>query len=74
MRELPGHRFWPDDISLVGAGHVDPAQMLTSGQVTDSYLLALAVAHEGRLATFDRRLSFKAVKGGRAALHVVEGA
>jgi hypothetical protein len=73
LRTLPGHIFWPDDISLVGAEHVDPAQILTSGQVTDSYLLALAVAHEGRLATFDRRLSVKAVKGGKAALHVIAG-
>jgi len=71
IRTLPGHVFWPDDISLVGAGHVDPALILTSGQVTDSYLLALAVAREGRLATFDRRLSVKAVKGGKAALHVI---
>jgi hypothetical protein len=71
LRRLPGHAFWPDDISLVGAAHVDPAQILTSGQVTDSYLLALAVAHQGRLATFDRRLSVKAVKGGRTALHII---
>lgn len=73
LRRLPGHAFWPDDISLVGSEHVDPGQILTSGQVTDSYLLALAVAHGGRLATFDRRLSVKAVKGGKAALHLIEG-
>jgi toxin-antitoxin system PIN domain toxin len=71
LRTLPGHAFWPDDISLAGADHVDPAQILTSGQVTDSYLLALAVIHEGRLATLDRRLSVKAVKGGSTALHVI---
>lgn len=73
LRMLPGHVFWPDDISLVGAEHVDSTQILTSGQVTDSYLLALAVAQEGRLATFDHRLSVKAVKGGKAALHVIAG-
>lgn len=71
LRTLPGHVFWADDISLVGAAHVDPSQILTSGQVTDSYLLALAIAHEGLLATFDRRLSAKAVKGGKAALHLI---
>lgn len=70
---LPGHVFWPDDISLADSEHVDAGQILTSGQVTDSYLLALAVAHGGRLATFDRRLSVRAVKGGKAALHVVDG-
>ena len=68
LRLLAGHVFWPDDISLVGNDNVDPARILTSAQVTDSYLLALAVAHGGRLATFDRRLSVSAVEGGKAAL------
>ena len=73
LRQTGGHLFWPDDISLVGSSDIDAAQVLTSAQVTDSYLLALAVANGGKLATFDRRLSVKAVKGGRAALHVIEG-
>ncbi len=68
---LEGHRFWPDDISLAGSDLIDPAHILTSAQVTDSYLLALAVAHGGRLATFDRRLSAKAVRRGAAALHLI---
>ena len=71
LRALPGHVFWPDDISLVGAGHVEASHILTSSQVTDSYLLALAVARQGRLATLDRRLSTKAVRGGKAALHLI---
>jgi toxin-antitoxin system PIN domain toxin len=68
---LSGHVFWPDDISLVGAEHIDAERILTSEQVTDSYLLALAVAHGGHLATFDRRLSTKAVRGGKAALYLI---
>ncbi|HVI98840.1 MAG TPA: TA system VapC family ribonuclease toxin [Sphingomonas sp.] len=72
LRALAGHVFWPDDISLVDAGYVDAAQVLTSAQVTDTYLLALAAAHGGRLATLDRRLSVKAVKGGKAALHIID--
>jgi toxin-antitoxin system PIN domain toxin len=64
LRTLSGHVFWPDDISLVGTELIDAEQILTPGQVTDTYLLALAVAHGGHLATFDRRLSTKAVKGG----------
>jgi predicted nucleic acid-binding protein len=71
LRTLAGHVFWPDDISLVGAEHIDIEQILTSGQVTDSDLLALAVAHDGCLATFDRRLATNAVKGGRTALHLI---
>ena len=74
LRELPGHNFWVDDISLAGSRRVDPSQILTSGQVTDSYLLALAAENGGKLATFDRRLSPKAVKDGKASLHVIDGA
>jgi toxin-antitoxin system PIN domain toxin len=71
LRRLPGHVFWPDDISLVDSNHVDSALLMTSGQVTDSYLLALAVAHNGQLATLDRRLSVKAVRGGKESLHLI---
>lgn len=71
LRGLPGHSFWPDDLSLVGSDRVDIARILTSTQVTDSYLLALASAHGGMLATLDRRLSVAAVKGGKSALHCI---
>jgi predicted nucleic acid-binding protein len=46
---------------------------MTSGQVTDTYLLALARYHNGELATFDRKLVPLAVKGGKAALHLIPG-
>ncbi len=44
--------------------HVDADRLLTHGQVTDSYLLALARAQRGQLASFDRRLVVDAVRGG----------
>ena len=74
LRALPGHAFWKDDLSLVESDLVDVGQIATPGQVTDTYLLALAVANKGQLATFDRRLSPKAVRRGRVALHMIEGA
>lgn len=74
LRALPGHSFWPDDFSLVDAPHVNPARILTSAQVTDTYLLALARAKGGSLASFDRRLSVTAVAGGKSALHLIAGA
>jgi toxin-antitoxin system PIN domain toxin len=73
LRTLAGHVFWPDDISLVDSVHINPAHIATSGQVTDVYLLALAAAHGGRLASFDRRMGTNAVKGGKAALHLIDG-
>jgi predicted nucleic acid-binding protein len=39
--------------------------------VTDSYLLALACAHGGKLATFDRRLVVDAVRGEAKGLHLI---
>jgi toxin-antitoxin system PIN domain toxin len=72
MRDLPGHQFWPDDISLVD-GETDSAKILAPAQVTDTYLLALAKAHGGQLATFDRKLSIAAVKGGNSVRHLITG-
>jgi hypothetical protein len=41
--------------------------------VTDAYLLALAVRHGGRLATFDRRIAVDVVPGAQAeSLAVIE--
>lgn len=66
-----GHQFWPDDISLLDERRIHPDRLLTSGQVTDSYLLALAVAHGGKLATLDRRLIADAVHQGAQAIHLI---
>jgi uncharacterized protein len=46
---------------------------MTPGQITDTYLLALAVANKGQLATLDRRLSTNAIRQGKAALHIIGG-
>jgi toxin-antitoxin system PIN domain toxin len=72
LRDLPGHIFWEDNLSLIAADFVDATRITTSVQVTDTYLLALAIANNGQLATFDRRLSTNAVRRGRTALHLIE--
>ena len=72
LRALPGHVFWPDDLSLLDSAHVEAARLLSAAQVTDSYLLALARAHGGQLASFDRRLVTDAVPGGPAHLHLID--
>lgn len=71
FRALPGHIFWADDISLLDARKLDATRLLSSAQITDSYLLALACAHDGKLATFDRRLVADAVHGGAQCLHLL---
>ncbi len=72
LRRLAGHEFWADDLSLIASDWVDPASIMTHWQVSDTYLLALAICKNGRVVTFDRRLSTKAVRGGRAGLHVID--
>ena len=74
FRSLPGHAFWPDDISLLDRAHVNAARLLDSAHVTDSYLLALAHARRGQLATFDRRMPVESVVDGAKALHLIQGA
>ncbi|WP_179402061.1 TA system VapC family ribonuclease toxin [Burkholderia guangdongensis] len=71
LRAHPGHQFWADDVSLLDAQHVDVGRLLATGQVTDTYLLALARAHHGTLATFDRRLVADAVPNGARHLEVI---
>jgi toxin-antitoxin system PIN domain toxin len=68
---LTGHVAWPDDISILDHAVFDVARMLSFAQVTDSYLLALARKHGGKLATFDRRLVADAVRDGSRSLHRV---
>lgn len=68
---LPGHAFWPDDITLLDPARVDGSRLLDSAHVTDSYLLALARGHDGQLATFDQRLVADAVVNGAQALHLI---
>jgi len=68
---LPGHVFWPDDVSLLDSPRVDASRLLTASQVTDSYLLALAQAHGGKLATLDRRLIVDAVSDGAKSLTII---
>ena len=61
------HAFWPDDLSLLESGCVDWRHVLGSRQLTDVYLLALAVRRGGRLVTFDRAVPLAAVENASKA-------
>jgi toxin-antitoxin system PIN domain toxin len=66
------HEFWPDDISLRDDERVDFSRVQGHNQITDLYLLALAVGNGGRLATFDQAISLASVKGAAARhLHLL---
>ncbi len=61
------HEFWPDDVSLRDDTWVDFTHVHGHNQITDLYLLALAVKHDGTLITFDQNIPLHAVHGATAA-------
>jgi len=65
----PGHRFWPEDTSILQI--LEPDAIITHAQITDVYLLGLAVHKRGKLATLDQRIPVDAVRGGRKALELI---
>lgn len=60
------HRFWNDDISLLDSTCFHHGHLHGPRQITDAYLLALAVKNGGRLVAFDQRIPLTAVRGARA--------
>jgi uncharacterized protein len=61
--ERTDHVFWPDDVSIADPAIFDPSGILGPNQITDVYLLALAVRNNGRFATLDSAVSLRAVRG-----------
>jgi len=62
----PAHVFWICDVTVLDHTVLDRTRVLGPRQVTDAYLLALAVRHGGCLATFDRSVPLAAVPGATA--------
>jgi toxin-antitoxin system PIN domain toxin len=50
---LPGHHFWPDAIPVLDAVKVVEHRLTGHRQITDAYLLGLAIHNRGKLATMD---------------------
>jgi hypothetical protein len=61
--KLPGHHFWPVDISVAEAIESVGRRLTGHRQVTDAYLLGLAVHHRGKLATLDSGMEGMGVPG-----------
>lgn len=60
------HEFWPATPSITDDRVFDVSVASGHRQITDLYLLGLATAMEGCLATFDRSISFKVVRRATA--------
>jgi len=59
------------EISLLADEVLLRPELLTPSRVADLYLLALAAANGGRLATFDQRIPADAVAGGTESLALI---
>lgn len=57
------HEFWPDDLSILDGRLIDTTRIHGPRQITDLYLLALAVRRGGRFVTFDASVAVDTVKG-----------
>ena len=65
------HQFIPDNISLLNADCINQSMLLNSQQLTDVYLLALAVENNCCFVTFDRSIPTAAVIGASNSSLVV---
>jgi uncharacterized protein len=59
------HVFWPDSVSIPERGRFRWNHVQGHRQLTDVYLLALAISNQGRLATFDSTISLDAIEAAK---------
>jgi toxin-antitoxin system PIN domain toxin len=65
------HAFWSDEVSLLDPQQFQHGHIHSARQLTDLYLLALAVKNKGRLVTLEQRIPISAVRGATPAHLVV---
>jgi len=67
------HAFWPDELDFAEATAFTEARLVGHQQVTDAYLLGLALHRGGMLATLDQRIAalVESKSAARQALEIV---
>ena len=71
LKQLPGHQFWSDEVSLSDIKLFPSLDTATSKSITDLYLLASATRRKGKLATLDQRIDPKLVEGGLGSIELI---
>lgn len=64
------HQFWPDDLDFLGDDVLPASHLLGHRQVTDAYLLGLAINHGGKLATMDNGIAALLPDGKARSTHL----
>jgi hypothetical protein len=67
----PMHEFWADDINPLQTDALNWAQLLRPTDITDAYLLSLAVSKQACFVSLDTGISLSWVVGAEKA-HLVQ--
>jgi toxin-antitoxin system PIN domain toxin len=67
----PGHVFLPDDVDLLASLSMCKGSLQGYRQVTDAYLLGLAIHHKAHLVTLDGGIASLAPAGARISTRVI---
>jgi len=65
------HEFWPDRLSILDSHVIDWKSVIGPNQLTDIYLLALAVENNGYFVTFDKKITSSLVVGADSQHYVI---
>jgi hypothetical protein len=68
----PGHAFWMDELDLPAALSLCGAKLQGYRQVTDAYLLGLALHHKAHLVTLDSGIASLLPPTPRTATRVID--
>ena len=72
LLSLPGHQFWNDNLSVTDDPIFGTLNNIGPKQITDIYLLGLAVSHQGRLVTLDQKIHTTLTSTFKDALWLVK--
>jgi hypothetical protein len=53
----PAHEFWPDELTVAQSAAILQKPLHGHRQLTDAYLLSLAIYKRARFVTFDKRIA-----------------
>ena len=71
LRLATGHEFWPDEVTLADTALFPVLTGISSAQLTDIYLVGLAVNRGARFVTFDNRIPAGVAAGGAPAVEII---
>jgi hypothetical protein len=72
LTRMEGHVFWPTNVSFLDATALFSERIFGHRQVTDAYLLGLAIREKGILVTLDKAILHLAGHEYRKHVHLLD--